>query len=351
MGGGKGNSGKKPEPVKKDVPKGFKFLLLGSGESGKSTFHKQAKILFENADFKDELSQFTNVVYANLVVTVQALCTSLEKRQANFEDPENEKIHKALSALNNDPTNFLIKAKEKYSQEVHSSVKKIWADKSIQKAFQESRYEYHVFDGALHFFKDLDRLSPPKYEPSIDDILMCRRKTTGLVSCEFVHKINGQDTKLTIVDVGGQRNERKKWQNQYEGVNAVMFVSSLSEYDQKCYEDDVTNRMVESIDLFDETINGPSLKDLPILLFFNKNDLFKQKLQTSDLSKTFADYKDGSDPDKAFDYIKQRYLKTNRYDPNRIHCFQTTATDRQAVRDTFESLFKLLEKGVLDKKF
>jgi len=64
--------------------KAYKFLLLGSGESGKSTFHKQLKILFENANFKDEIVQFTNVVYANIVVTIQSLGMALKKKQYTF---------------------------------------------------------------------------------------------------------------------------------------------------------------------------------------------------------------------------------------------------------------------------
>jgi len=96
--------------------------------------------------------------------------------------------------------------------------------------------------------------------------------------------------------------------------------------------------------------NNDKLKDLPILLFFNKTDLFRKKLETSDLSKTFPDYTGGSNYDAAFEYIKQRYLKTNKYDPNRIHVFQTQATDRNAVKETFNHFFELLEKGSLDKK-
>jgi len=47
---------------------------------------------------------------------------------------------------------FLIKAKDKYTIDVHKQIKRIWNDKGVQKAFQESRYEFHVFDGASHFF-------------------------------------------------------------------------------------------------------------------------------------------------------------------------------------------------------
>ena len=40
-----------------------------------------------------------------------------------------------------------------------------------------------------------------------------------------------------MYDVGGQRNERKKWIHCFENVTAVIFVAALSAYDQVLYED------------------------------------------------------------------------------------------------------------------
>jgi guanine nucleotide-binding protein G(i) subunit alpha len=59
-----------------------------------------------------------------------------------------------------------------------------------------------------------------------------------------------------MIDVGGQRCERKKWIHCFEGVQCIIFVTSLSEYNQKCYEDDETNRMKESLLVFDEIVNS-----------------------------------------------------------------------------------------------
>jgi guanine nucleotide-binding protein G(i) subunit alpha len=42
----------------------------------------------------------------------------------------------------------------------------------------------------------------------------------------------------------------------FEGVQCIIFVTSLSEYNQKCYEDDETNRMKESLLVFDEIVNS-----------------------------------------------------------------------------------------------
>lgn len=77
-------------------------------------------------------------------------------------------------------------------------------------------------------------------------------KTTGIVETTFTlkrHRFrferkNDRDEAKTlfplcrIVDVGGQRSERKKWIHCFEGVTAVIFVSALNEYDLVLAEDD-----------------------------------------------------------------------------------------------------------------
>jgi hypothetical protein len=109
------------------------------------------------------------------------------------------------------------------------------------------------------------------------------------------------------VDVGGQRSERKKWLHCFQDVTAVIFCIATSEYDLKLYEDDKINRMHESLELvsilykrlsdfqFKTTVNnewfsgvkGPSPS---FILFFNKSDLFKEKIKKIDLKVCFPDY-------------------------------------------------------------
>ena len=82
-----------------------------------------------------------------------------------------------------------------------------------------------------------------------------------------------------MVDVGGQRNERKKWIHCFEGVTAVIFVAAISEYDQVLYEDGQTNRMVEALKLFEETCGLKWFVDTSFILFLNKRDLFDEKIK------------------------------------------------------------------------
>jgi hypothetical protein len=82
----------------------------------------------------------------------------------------------------------------------------------------------------------------------------------------------------------------------------------LSEYDLKCYEDDSTLRMKESLILFEEISNTRYFQDLPIFLFFNKVDLFKEKIKNVDLNVCFKEYTGGKDYDKAIQYIQKIFL-------------------------------------------
>jgi len=184
----------------------------------------------------------------------------------------------------------------------------------------------------------------------VQDALRCRRKTTGVIEFVCTPSIpNKGKVNFKLVDVGGQRNERKKWKSFFEGITALIFVCSLNEFDQKCYEDDSTNRMIESIDLFDENTNG-AFKDRPVIIFLNKVDLFKEKITRSELSKTFPDYSGGADFDKAIEFIKGRFFATNRYAPDRIHCYITCATDENMVKQSFDEILKLVAAGKLEVK-
>ena len=50
---------------------------------------------------------------------------------------------------------------------------------------------------------------------------------------------------MTLVDVGGQRSERKKWLHCLESVNTILFIVSMSEYDQTLEENGQVNPMKE----------------------------------------------------------------------------------------------------------
>ena len=103
-----------------------------------------------------------------------------------------------------------------------------------------------------YYFENIDRIKQPNYLANQQDILLSRVRTSGIVTERY--EIDG--SQFEMYDVGGQRNERKKWIHCFDDVTAVIFVAALSEYDQRLFEDANTNRMTEAIDLFDEIANN-----------------------------------------------------------------------------------------------
>ena len=84
---------------------------------------------------------------------------------------------------------------------------------------------------------------------------------------------------LLQIDVGGQRGERKKWINVFGDVFILIFLTAISEYDQVIDEDKTTNRIEESLKLFNTILNYPVFMDKDVIVFLNKNDLLEQKIQ------------------------------------------------------------------------
>ena len=71
---------------------------------------------------------------------------------------------------------------------------------------------------------------------------------------------------------------------------SVMFIISLSDYNQTLWEDENTNRMQEAEKLFGEMLNNVFFRNTPFIVFFNKFDLFKEKLKKVSLTEAYKEY-------------------------------------------------------------
>lgn len=72
------------------------------------------------------------------------------------------------------------------------------------------------------------------------------------------------------------------------------------------------NRMLESLVLFDSVVNSRWFVRTSIILFLNKVDLFKQKLERIPLNEYFPDYSGGDDVNRAAKYLLWRFNQVNR---------------------------------------
>ena len=146
-----------------------------------------------------------------------------------------------------------------------------------------------------------------------------------------------EDLIITLIDVGGQRSERKKWLHYFDGVDVVLFVVAMSEYDQVLLENTNVNRMEESLKVFDTVCNNRWFLRSSILLFLNKKDVFDEKIVYSPIQNCFPEYikQDTIDKEKPEDFIQSQFRKKNRSHAQ-IYCHYTNAKDTRNVKIMFD---------------
>ena len=115
--------------------------------------------------------------------------------------------------------------------------------------------------------------------PSLFLFLLCSFLFFSLPpSVSTQESLNIDGVRFEIFDVGGQRNERRKWIHAFDDVTSLIFVAAISEYDQVLEEDDGVNRLTEALAVFQQSVNNSSFHSMPVILFLNKFDIFRDKV-------------------------------------------------------------------------
>ncbi|ETO20750.1 guanine nucleotide binding protein (G protein), alpha activating activity polypeptide O isoform 1 [Reticulomyxa filosa] len=162
-------------------------------------------------------------------------------------------------------------------------------------------------------------------------------------------------TTTTTTTKGGQRAERKKWIHCFTGVTAVIFVASLSGYDESMYEEEMENVMHDSLDLFSSICKRSYFQSMPMILFLNKVDLFKIKIDsTSDchvpLTVCFPEYQGKQEYPECLQYIREQFIKCFN-NPTLPHCrlfvHVTCAMDSQNVKTVFHDVTHIVIQTTL----
>jgi len=321
---------------KKRLESEVKLLLLGAGESGKSTVAKQMKIIHLAGFSEQERNTYKSIIYNNVILGMRNLIIAAAD------------LNISLQSANQDAANRILAEGDGYFQgpftKQHSTdLKSLWADPGIQTALLRS-HEFHINDSVGYYFHSMDRIGLDGFVPNEQDILRSRAKTTGIIEIEF----DVEEVHFRMVDVGGQRSERKKWIHCFQEVTAVIFCVALSEYDLQLYEDENVNRMHESLRLFREICNSEWFCDTAQILFLNKRDIFEEKIGKTDLSVCFSEYKGGKVFKSAVQYIQEQFLAQNENAKKPIYPHVTCATDTENITVVFNAVKDIVLRKALD---
>ncbi|CAX42749.1 G Protein Alpha subunit, putative [Candida dubliniensis CD36] len=347
--------------------KDVKVLLLGSGESGKSTIVKQMKILHSDGYTQDELEEYRPFVYKNILDCIKNVINAIIDLQPDLikkpdspqleEDREDdlkvtgltsENNHVPItngSAINEPPKHrkhileydmlneildydYPLDSNQPFNADVAINIKKVYETPEVKEFMLQRQGEFYLIDSTDYFLSNLDRIClSGNYEPNVMDVLRTRKKTSGIFTYTFDL---GNGLNMNLFDVGGQRSERKKWINCFDNVSTIIFCVALSEYDNFLLEESNTNRLEESLALFDSVVNSRWFARTTVVLFLNKIDVFAEKLKYSPLENFFPDYKGGPNISNGVKYILWRFNKLNRSGLN-IYPHVTQATDTSNI--------------------
>jgi len=162
--------------------------------------------------------------------------------------------------------------------------------------------------------------------------LIRRTKKNGIEEWnKFIH--------YEVIDVGGQRAERKKWINCFDNVKAILFVVNLAGYNMVLFEDEKKNRMHECLELFRDTVNLEIFQNTPIFLFFNKKDMFEEKLRKTNLNVCFPDYNGASTFEEASAFVAKKFAE--QLPASNAHQFKhwfVASRLRRDIKYSFEEL-------------
>ena len=128
----------------------------------------------------------------------------------------------------------------------------------------------------------------------------------------------------------------------------------MAGYSQVIFEDNKTNRLLESFDCYEKFINHDSFKKINVILFLNKKDIFDQMIKNIPFTVCPCDFKNTNknpnDPDAVIEYIVKSYQsKTAGFDTNSRSVFPhvTTATNTENVKIVFTAVRHIVLKNHL----
>jgi len=312
--------------------KKIKLLFLGAGGSGKTTLFKQLRVIYGNGLKENIRRQYANNIYNNIIDGIKLLVEgNVDLASEDLESNKHKKImiqscdEKIEEQIRN------ITDEDTLLPETTVLIKRAWADPGI-KATWENRSKLQVQDSLAYFVENIDRISQAGWIPNKDDVLHVRAVTTGITE----ENMKIKERIFHIVDVGGQRSERRKWIECFADVTGLIYVVSLIAYNQVLYEDESINRMKESMKLFKDTLMGESSQNFEeacVILFLNKDDLFTEMIKNYPITECFPEYKGPLTELDQYNYIRKVYQDIVA--PREIFVHRTCATSTDKIQMIF----------------
>ncbi|KAJ3888307.1 guanine nucleotide binding protein, alpha subunit [Lentinula edodes] len=230
-------------------------------------------------------------------------------------------------------------------------IRELWAHPTVKGLIVRRRLK--LDEWSEFFLRHITRVAASDYVPSTDDILHARIQTMGVAEHIFDVNIHGKSVSWHLFDVGGARGQRHTWVPYFDDANAIIFVAPVSAFDQYLAEEDPrTNRIDDSLQLFTQICSSPLLKNAHLVLFLNKTDLLRAKLDNGlRVQKYITSFGErANDYETVVQYFRAHFLQVHRRNnENRrvLYTHFTSVVDTKATQRIIGNVRDSIFRGYL----
>ncbi|KAH6913437.1 guanine nucleotide-binding protein [Coprinopsis sp. MPI-PUGE-AT-0042] len=226
-------------------------------------------------------------------------------------------------------------------------IEELWSHPTVKGLIAKRKLK--LDEWSEYFLRQIKRVAAPDYIPTTDDILHARVQTMGVAEHSFDVNLHGKNVTWHLYDVGGARGQRHTWVPYFDDANAIIFVAPVSAFDQYLEEDPRTNRIDDSLQLFTQICSNALLKNVHLVLFLNKTDLLKAKIDKGlRVKKYITSFGDRSnDYETVVQYFRAHFLQVHRKNNEQRRVLYThftsvvdTKTTQRIIGNVRDSIFR-----------
>ncbi|KAJ6557511.1 G-alpha-domain-containing protein [Mycena capillaripes] len=216
----------------------------------------------------------------------------------------------------------------------------LWEDADVRSLLAAK--DVRIEDKPGFFLSDTARITSRTYVPSDNDVVRARLRTLGVQEWKLTLETNDAfGSEWVIYDVGGSRSMRQAWLPYFDMVNAIIFLAPVSCFDERLAEDPSVNRLEDTMLLWNTIVTSPLLKKTTLIIFLNKCDLLKRKLQSGvRVNKYLVSFGNReNEVGVVVKYVKEKLKDMCRADTSQsehrsLYTYATSVTDTQATAAT-----------------
>lgn len=296
----------------------YRILMIGTSETGKSTFCKQLRHIYGPKYDSSQKEIFKAQIKSNIINDMKLILETIITRYdfAKIVDSFS-KILRKMDKQNN-----------KLNAKVACLIDDIYDDPLFQVTLEElSLTTLGQYSG--YFIRNNHKFVKSDYKPTTKEILYHRVNTQGVMS--HVIRVNDKFN-IEFVDIGGKKSQRQEWYKYYKSADFIIYFASLSSFEDISVREKIDSDVSDSLSLF-SCLSFNELELVPALLLLTKKDLFEEKFVPNIelFKRCFPGYPSSDRSiDTAVAHVKQTYIRTldkNTIDSKSINLLESKHFD------------------------